>query len=79
MLVGVYVCVSVCARAKGVLQKEDTVEKKRNKKEKGGGEHSLMEVLHARRLALSEAPPEAGDAHTGVAYLGGLSTLVSCC
>lgn len=37
MLVGVCVCESVCARAKGVLQKEDTVEKKRNKKEKGGG------------------------------------------
>lgn len=39
-----------------------------------------MEVLHERRLALSESPPPpAGDAHTGVAYLGGLSTLVSCC
>ena len=75
----VYVC--VCARArtsKASYKKEDTVEKKRNKKEREG-EHSLMEVLHARRLALSEAPPEARDAHTGVAYLGGLSTLVSCC
>ena len=76
------VCVCVCARArapdKRKIQKEDTVEKKRNKKEREG-EHSLMEVLHARRLALSEAPPEARDAHTGVAYLGGLSTLVSCC
>lgn len=74
------VCVCVCARAheQSILQKEDTVEKKRNKKEREG-EHSLMEVLHARRLALSEAPPEARDAHTGVAYLGGLSTLVSCC
>lgn len=72
-------CERLCvrARAKGFLQKEDT-EKKRSKKERRG-EHSLMEVLHARRLALSEAPPEAGDAHTGVAYLGGLSTLVSCC
>ena len=76
----VCVCVCACARAReqSILQKEDTVEKKRNKKEREG-EHSLMEVLHARRLALSEAPPEARDAHTGVAYLGGLSTLVSCC
>lgn len=45
------------ALAKAVSQKEDTVEKKRNKKKKEG-EHSLMEVLH-ERLALSE-PPQPG-------------------
>lgn len=69
---------SVYTHSKGVYKKKRLLKRKRIRK-KGGGEHSLMEVLHARRLALSKAPPEAGDAHTGVAYLGGLSTLVSCC
>lgn len=79
MFVDVCVSVCVCVRAQKASYKKKTLfEKKRSKKERRG-EHSLMEVLHARRLALSEAPPEAGDAHTGVAYLGGLSTLVSCC
>lgn len=78
MFMGVCVYVCVRARSKGVYEKKILLKRKGIKK-KGRGEHSLMEVLHARRLALSEAPPEAGDAHTGVAYLGGLSTLVSCC
>lgn len=56
---GVCVCESVCARSKGLYKKKILLKRKGIKKKEGGG-HSLMEVLHARTLALSEAPPEAG-------------------
>lgn len=63
MLLYVWACACVFARslAKAVSQKEDTVEKKKERKE---GEHSLMEVLH--EVGAERAPPPAGDAHTGL-------------